>query len=84
LWSDNSKVDWLGPDRRTYGLVENGYMLGPGGLKPTVKHESGTVIVWGCFSAAGVGEIHKIKDIMDRAMYCNIVCQCVTPSFNLL
>ncbi len=36
---------------------------------PTVKHGGGNIILWGCFSAKGTGQLHRIKGTMDGAMY---------------
>ncbi len=36
---------------------------------PTVKHGGGNIILWGCFSDKGTGQLHHIKGTMDRAMY---------------
>ncbi len=36
---------------------------------PTVKHRGGNIMLWGCFSAKGTGQLHHIKGTMDRAMY---------------
>ena len=33
---------------------------------PTVKHGSGSIMLWGCFAAGGTGELHKIDGIMRR------------------
>uniref|UniRef100_A0A0K8W065 Transposable element Tc1 transposase n=1 Tax=Bactrocera latifrons TaxID=174628 RepID=A0A0K8W065_BACLA len=42
-------------------------------LQGTVKHGGGNVMVWGCFSAEGVGPIFKIEGNMDRFQYKNIL-----------
>ena len=34
--------------------------------EPTVKHGDGSITLWGCFSAAGVGSLHRIKGIMKK------------------
>ena len=31
---------------------------------PTVKHEGGSIMLWGCFAAGGTGVLHKIDGIM--------------------
>ncbi len=36
---------------------------------PTVKHGGGNIMLWGCFSAKGTGQLHRIKGTMDGAMY---------------
>ena len=42
-------------------------------MVPTVKHGGGSVLMWGCMSAAGVGELHFIDGIMNSEMYCSIL-----------
>ncbi len=42
-------------------------------MVPTVKHGGGSVLMWGCMSAAGVGELHAIDGIMNLQMYCSIL-----------
>ncbi len=39
---------------------------------PTVKHGGGSVMVWGCMSAAGTGELQFIEGTMNANMYCDI------------
>ncbi len=36
---------------------------------PTVKHVGGNIMLWGCFSGEGTGQLHSIKETMDRAMF---------------
>ncbi len=38
-------------------------------LPMTVKQGGGHTILWGCFSAKGTGQLHRIKGTMDGAMY---------------
>ena len=49
-------------------------------LKPTVKHGGGTVMVWGCFSYAGVGKITIIDGKMDSIQYTRIINSCLKAS----
>ncbi len=48
---------------------------------PTVKHGGGSVMVWGCMSAAGTGELQFIEGTMNANMYCDILKQSMIPSF---
>jgi len=47
--------------------------LDPKNLIPTVKHGGGSVLVWGCMSATGVGKLYIINGIMDHKMYIEIL-----------
>ena len=38
-------------------------------LRPSVKHGGGSVLVWGCISASGVGDIVRIEGIMNAEKY---------------
>ncbi len=51
---------------------------------PTVKHGGGSVMVWGCMSAAGTGELQFIKGTMNANMYCEILKQSMIPSLRRL
>lgn len=42
-------------------------------MRPTVKHGGGSVLVWGCMSATGVGSLHFIDEVMDHKVYINIL-----------
>ncbi len=59
----------------------------PRNTNPTVKHGGGNIILWGCFSAKGTGQLHRIKGTMDGAMCqegaeglsCQISVRCTMP-----
>ncbi len=51
---------------------------------PTVKHGGGSIMVWGCMSAAGTGELRFIEGNMDSNMYCDILKQKMMPSLQKL
>ncbi len=36
---------------------------------PTIMHGGGSIMVWGCMSAAGTGELRFIEGSMDFNMY---------------
>ncbi len=44
----------------------------------------GSVLMWGCMSAAGVGELHFIDGIMNSQMYCSILKEKMLPSLRAL
>lgn len=47
--------------------------MNPKNLASTVEHGGGSVLVWGCFSSAGVGKLAFIDGIMDHIAYINIL-----------
>ncbi len=51
---------------------------------PTVKHGGGSVMVWGCMSAAGTGELQFIEGTMNANMYFDILKQSMIPSLQRL
>lgn len=44
-------------------------------LTPSVKHGGGNVMVWGCFGAGKVGDLYKVKGILNKEGYHSIL-QC--------
>ncbi|CAI9581973.1 unnamed protein product, partial [Staurois parvus] len=42
-------------------------------MVPTVIHGGDSALLWGCMSAAGVGELHFFDGIMNSQMYCSIL-----------
>ncbi len=53
-------------------------------MVPTVKHGCGSVLMWGCMSAAGVRELHFIDGILNSQMYCSILKEKMLPSLRAL
>ncbi len=48
---------------------ENTAVYDPKNTIPTVKHGGGNIMLWECFSAKGMGKLHRIKGTMDGVMY---------------
>ncbi len=49
-----------------------------------VKHGGGSIMVWGCMTTAGIGELWFIEGNMDSNMYCDILKQSMIPSLRRL
>ncbi|GFX82891.1 transposable element Tcb1 transposase [Trichonephila clavipes] len=45
----------------------------PKKIRPTVKHDGGSVMVWGCMASNGVGNLVFIDGIMDHKLYVDIL-----------
>lgn len=72
IWSDESKFELFGSKRRQTVWRRNGNSHKPGLTQPTVKH-SKYVMVWGCFSAHGIGHLAEILGKLNAAGYKDIV-----------
>ena len=84
LWSDEMKINLFGSDGFKHVWWRPGEEYKDKCVMPTVKHRSGNVMVWGCMSAAGVGELHFIEGNMNSNMYCEILQQSMIPSLQKL
>ncbi len=68
LWSDETKIQLFGINS-TRRVWRRNAAYDPKNTIPTVKHGGGNIMLWGCFSAKGTGQLHRIKGTMDGAMY---------------
>ncbi len=55
LWSDETKIELFGPNSKRYVWRKPGTAHHLSNTVPTVKHGGGSIMLWGCFSAAGTG-----------------------------
>lgn len=72
IWSDESKFMLVNNNRRQYVWRNRGEAFKVGYTRPTVKHGGGSVMVWGCFSSAGVGNLFIIEGKMTGEVYRSI------------
>jgi transposase len=72
LWSDESKFELINSKRRFRVWKKRGEGLNNENVSPTVKH-SKSLMVWGCVSASGVGNLVEITSKMDAKTYVNIL-----------
>lgn len=73
IFSDECKFSVFGSDGRQMVWRKANEQMKTKNLCPTVKHGGGSVMVWGCMSAAGVGNLVFIDGIMDWKEYLNIL-----------
>ena len=73
IWSDESKFNLFGSDGRSYCWREPGVPLQEHHIKPMVKYGGGSIIVWGCITAQGVGYMCRIDNGMDASLYQSIL-----------
>ncbi len=84
LWSDETKINLFGSDGVKRVLRQPGEEYKKKCVLPTIKHGDGSVMVWGCMSAAGTGELQFIEGTMNANMYCDILKQSMIPSLRRL
>ncbi len=75
LWSDDSKVNLFDSDGVQHMWWRPGEEYQENCALPTVKHGGGCIMVWGCMTTAGTGEVRFIEGNMDSNMYCDILNQ---------
>ncbi len=75
LWSDETKINFFVSDGVKRVWRQPGEEYKDKCVLPTVKHGGGSVMVWGCMSAAGTGELKFIEGTMNANMYCDILKQ---------
>lgn len=80
LWTDESKFEIFGSKRRIYVRRSAEEKMMPACVVPTVKHGGGSVMVWGCFSSYGTGELVRINGIMKKEQYKQILQRNAIPS----
>jgi hypothetical protein len=80
LWSDESPFTiQAAPRTGKVWVQDNGPGLNPRQIQGTKKHGGGHIMVWGCFSAAGVGSLKWVDGTMDAKGYHGILTARVLP-----
>ncbi|KAJ8891751.1 hypothetical protein PR048_004304 [Dryococelus australis] len=80
LWSDESRFTLFRSDGRVWVWRLLGERLLPECVVPTRKFGSGGVMVWGCFTAFGVGPLVFVRGSMNTEAYCNILDNEMLPT----
>ncbi|CAB5191649.1 unnamed protein product [Rhizophagus irregularis] len=73
VWSDESKFMIFGSDGREWCWRDPNLPLKSQHVKPTVKFGGGSIMIWGCMGAFGVGKYCKIDGRMDGELYREIL-----------
>ncbi|CAF4791551.1 unnamed protein product, partial [Rotaria socialis] len=73
LWPDESKFNLFGSDGKIMVWRATDKELSPQCMVSTMKHQGGSIMVWGCFSRAGVENLHFIDGTMDQFVYREIL-----------
>ena len=69
LWTDRTKIEFFGHNYRNHVWRKDGKANSPKSMVPTVKFGGGSIMIWGCFSANGVGKISVVDGKMKAQKY---------------
>ena len=64
LFMDETKIKLFTKNTQNYVWRRSHDALREKCIVPTVKHGGGSLLLWGCFSSAGVEQLHRIDEIM--------------------
>lgn len=73
LWSDETKIELFGHNKRRYGCRQKNTAFQEKHLLPTVKFGGGSIMLWGCVASAGTGNLVKVEGRMDSTQYQQIL-----------
>ena len=78
IWTDESPFVLRAQFRRKVWRMRS-ERYSPQCIQATMKHDK-KIMVWGCFAAHGVGDLHRINGIMDQQIYRQILIHHLVPS----
>ena len=78
-WSDESKFQLSRHPRRAYIRRRKMERFHSDGILPTVKFGGGSIMVWGCMTASGLGKLHRVKGSMRQDQYVGILYSTILP-----
>jgi transposase len=69
IFSDETKINRFGSDGRKWVWKKKSSPLTAQHVQPTVKFGGGSVMIWGCMTAFGVGNMCRIEGTMNAELY---------------
>lgn len=84
LWTDEVKIELFGHYQQRYVWRQKGETFHEKNALPTVKHEGGSIMLWGCVAGSGTGNIARVEGRMDSTKSQQILKANITPSIKKL
>ena len=66
MWSDETKLELFGHRDVAYVWRKQGEAYHPKNTVVTVKHGGESIMLWGCFGAAGTGTLVRVEGVMKK------------------
>ncbi|KAI0999834.1 hypothetical protein K3495_g8364 [Podosphaera aphanis] len=82
IWSDETKLNQVGSDGIKYFWGRSSNDLGPAAVEETLKFGGGNIMIWGCMSWFGVGEMDRIVGRMNSEQFLGILESCLVPTLD--
>ena len=84
LWSDESSFQVFCGGSRVIVRRRVGERFHKNCINPTVKHGGRSLMVWGCMSWLGVGQLYRCEGTMNQDQYLDVLRNCMLPSARTL
>ena len=73
IWSDETKINRIGSDGQSYIWRNGRNLIQDDEVSPSLKFCGGSQMLWGCFTAKGVGCACQIHGNLDSDLYVAIL-----------
>ena len=80
--SDETKINRICSDGILHLWLRPSNVLMERQVQPTQKYDGGCIMVWGCFTWAGVGKLALVRGRMDSQQYIEILEQNLLPTMD--
>lgn len=83
IWSDETKINRFCSDGYSWCWVNDTSNLQEHQISQTVKHGGGSIMIWGCMTACGLGYMQQIEGTLNQDKYIEILEDCLLKTIRL-
>ena len=69
LWTDETKIELFGHNQPRYAWRKTGAAFEEKNVLSTAKNGGGSIMLWGCATANGPGNLVRVEGRMDSVLY---------------